>query len=144
MKFLKIKNLFLYFFITLLLVVPVSIFAADSVSSCDDTNRILPCCATSGDGDFCCALLVAQNITQWILGIIGSGALLMFVYGGFLWITSAGKSEQVKKGQSILINTILGIFVVVIAWFAVNFVISSLAGSPNIAGGTAWYEICKK
>ena len=42
------------------------------------------------------------NITQLMLGVMGSAALLMFTYGGFLWIISAGKSQQVEKAKGIL------------------------------------------
>ncbi|MBU0613962.1 hypothetical protein KJ766_01605, partial [Patescibacteria group bacterium] len=42
-------------------------------------------------------LLVARLI-QGALSLMGTIALLMFMYGGFLWLTSAGKPEPVKKG----------------------------------------------
>jgi hypothetical protein len=107
---------------------------------------LLPPCATSGEGGICCMMLLVSNVTKWILGIVGTGALLMFVYGGFLWLISAGRGDKVKKGFSIMSNTLIGILIVILAWIAINFVITSLAGSPKVIltgeGNKSWYELC--
>ena len=52
------------------------------------------------------------NIIKFILGITGSIALLLFVYGGFLWMTSAGNSEQVSKGKNVFIWATIGLIVI--------------------------------
>ncbi len=52
------------------------------------------------------------NIIKFILGITGSIALLLFVYGGFLWMTSAGNSEQVTKGKNVFIWATIGLIVI--------------------------------
>ncbi len=106
--------------------------------------ELVPACARTGSGGFCCALFLASQLARFILGIMGVLALLMFVYGGYKWITSAGAPEAVKKGQRIMTNTVIGIVVIVFAWITVNFIITSLAGQPKIGGMTnAWYEMCK-
>lgn len=43
------------------------------------------------------------------LGFLGSLALLMFVYGGFLWMTSRGDANQIKKGTGTLLWAAIGI-----------------------------------
>jgi len=68
------------------------------------------------------------NITQLMLGVMGSAALLMFTYGGFLWIISAGKSQQVEKAKGILLNSIYGIIIILCAWIFVNFIVFALSG----------------
>lgn len=105
---------------------------------------LVPECARSGEGSFCCALLMISNFSRWLLGIIGAGALLMFIYGGFSWITSFGNSNKIQKGKDIIVKSTVGVFITAIAWFGVNFVITSLAGSPQIVGtNKAWYAICE-
>ncbi|MEY4722784.1 MAG: iviTM7 protein [Candidatus Parcubacteria bacterium] len=71
--------------------------------------------------------LVAR-IIQIITGLSGSLALLMFVYGGFLWTTSHGNPEQVKKGKQMFINATLGLIVIFGAYALVNLVFSFIAG----------------
>ncbi|MFA6551050.1 MAG: hypothetical protein WCV41_00760, partial [Patescibacteria group bacterium] len=41
------------------------------------------------------------RVINGVLGIVGSLALLMFIYGGLLWMTSAGSDEKVKRGKDI-------------------------------------------
>jgi len=112
--------------------------------------ELIPPCAKSGDGGICCALKVGMNISHLILGFSGSIALLFFVWAGFTWIMSAGQPEKIKKGLDMMKHTIIGMFVIIIAWFAVNLVITSLAGSPQIIVGNNitdpkknWYDLCK-
>lgn len=52
------------------------------------------------------------NVANFLLSIIGSVTLLMFVYGGFTWLTSGGSAEKVKRGTGIMVNTAIGIVIV--------------------------------
>ncbi|NQU83251.1 MAG: hypothetical protein HQ536_00920, partial [Parcubacteria group bacterium] len=55
------------------------------------------------------------RIIKALLGIVGSVALLMFVYGGFTWLTSGGNPEQVKKGRDIIVWATIGLAVIFIS-----------------------------
>lgn len=70
-------------------------------------------------------MLIGKVINS-LFGIIGSLALVMFIYGGFLWMTSAGSSEQVKKGKDIFIWAVVGLVVVFSAYSIVRFVIEGI------------------
>lgn len=39
---------------------------------------------------------ILGRVIEAVLGIVGSIALIMFIYGGFMWLTSAGNAENVK------------------------------------------------
>lgn len=52
------------------------------------------------------------NVSNWILSVVGSVALLFFVYGGIIFIFSGGSEEKVKQGKQILIGSIIGLFIV--------------------------------
>jgi hypothetical protein len=62
------------------------------------------------------------------LGVVGSLALLMFVYGGLLWMTSGGNDEKVKQGREILIWATAGLALVFFSYVLVRFVIQGLTG----------------
>lgn len=66
------------------------------------------------------------RIIKAVLGIVGSLALVMFIYGGFMWMTSAGNSEQVQKGKNILIWAALGLAVIFSSYALVKFVIEGI------------------
>ncbi|MCF7795054.1 pilin [Patescibacteria group bacterium] len=68
------------------------------------------------------------NVINAVLGVIGSLALLMFVYGGITWMTSSGSPEKIKKGRDIIIWSVIGLAVVFFSYALVNFVIFDLIG----------------
>jgi hypothetical protein len=65
-------------------------------------------------------------IIRAITGIVGSIALLMFVAGGFVWMTAAGNEERVKLGKNILIWSTLGLVVIFSAYAITRYVITAL------------------
>jgi hypothetical protein len=68
------------------------------------------------------------RVIQAALGISGSIALLMFVWGGFIWLTSQGNPEKIKKGQGTLTWAVIGIAIIFGAYSLVNFIITSTSG----------------
>ncbi len=63
-----------------------------------------------------------------ILGIVGSLALVMFIYGGLVWMTAAGNTEKVTKGKDILMWAAIGLVVIFSAYALVTFVFSKVLG----------------
>ena len=94
-------------------------------------GAILPGCAATGTCNLCEMLEVVVNIGKFILGTVGGLALLFFVYGGFIMLTSGGKEDWVKKGKETLINAAIGLVIVITAYIVVVFII-------NAVGGGAW------
>ncbi|MEK7103286.1 MAG: pilin [Patescibacteria group bacterium] len=60
------------------------------------------------------------------LGLSGSIALLLFVYGGILWMTSAGDKAKVTKGIDTMIWAAIGMAVVFASAAIVRFLLTSL------------------
>lgn len=138
-----------------LLFVGASIVLFTAVQSVESAG-VVPSCSWKGDppqtyglGAF--ALLVA-NILNLIWGILGSLALVMFVWGGFLWLTARGEEQQIKQGWDTLINAVIGLAIVLGSWVIINAVILSLnftrfhesPGSWDIGAlfdGSAWNSV---
>lgn len=70
-------------------------------------------------------LLIARVING-ALSVSGSIALLMFMYGGLLWMTSMGRSESIDKGKRILIWAVVGIIVIASAYVITNAVFQAV------------------
>ncbi|MBU2566836.1 pilin [Patescibacteria group bacterium] len=66
------------------------------------------------------------RIINIALGFIGILLLVYLVYGGFLWMTSGGSDEGVKKAQTMIKNAVIGLVIVVAAFAISNFVLLSL------------------
>ena len=71
---------------------------------------------------------IAQLI-NFVLSLVGSVSLLLFVYGGITWMTSAGASAQVKKGKDIVVWAVIGLAVVFTSYILVKFVIQGITGA---------------
>jgi hypothetical protein len=89
-------------------------------------TSILPTCVSEGYCTLCDILQLAINFGKFLLGIVGSLALLMFVYGGLMWLTSGGEASRIEAGKKILINSVVGVAITFFAWVVVAFVVSSL------------------
>ncbi|MFP4514527.1 MAG: pilin [Parcubacteria group bacterium] len=71
---------------------------------------------------------IIGRVINAVLGVIGSLALLMFVYGGITWMTSSGSPEKIKKGRDIIIWSVIGLAIIFFSYALVNFVIFDIIG----------------
>jgi len=67
------------------------------------------------------------RLIKVLLGLAGSFSLLMFVWGGFQYLWSAGDPAKIKKGKDTLVNAVLGIFIMLFAYSIVTAVINALS-----------------
>jgi hypothetical protein len=74
---------------------------------------------------------IAARIIQMITGITGSIALLMFVWGGFLWTTSAGNDEKVKKAKQIFTQSVLGLALIFGAYAILTTILRVFTGAAT-------------
>ena len=72
---------------------------------------------------------VVTNVIQVVLGVVGVVALVVFIYGGIVWMTSLGNSERVKQGRDTLIWASLGLIVVFASFAIVNLILGAFAGA---------------
>lgn len=63
------------------------------------------------------------KIINAVLGIVGSLALVMFIYGGFIWMMAGGNSEAVTKGKNVLVWATIGLIVIFTSYALVHFII---------------------
>lgn len=71
-------------------------------------------------------LQVVVNIGIFVLGISGSVILLIFFYGGMLWMTARGKSEVITRGKDAMVGAVIGLIIILGAYAGVNLVLSVL------------------
>lgn len=71
---------------------------------------------------------LVANILQAVLGVVGAFALLVFIYGGFLWLTSGGESAKVSAGKEAMKWAAVGLVVIFTSYGLVRFVFSAITG----------------
>lgn len=132
------SRVFTIFVVTVLIVIlPVMVFGAEPITpECDvyvNGKLTNPCTVNH-------LLKILENTAKWILGVIGSVALILFVYGGFLWVTAAGNSGRVEQGRNIIVGTVVGIIIVLGAYTGVRFIANNLGdtgGASQFLGGNS-------
>lgn len=84
-----------------------------------------------GDYDLNDILSLAIWSANWILGIVGSLTLLMFIYGGFTFLISAGSTDKISDAKKILTASVIGLIIVFTSFLIVQFVTTALGMSWN-------------
>jgi hypothetical protein len=70
---------------------------------------------------------VITTITNTLLFIVGALAVIMIIWGGIRYATSAGNSSSVTSAKNTILYAIVGLVIAFLAFAAVNFVLGSLA-----------------
>lgn len=66
---------------------------------------------------------VSALFNTWAMPIITGLAVLMFIYAGYLYMTSQGNQEQISLAKEIIIGVIAGVLLLFTAWILLNNVI---------------------
>lgn len=82
-------------------------------------------CISNGDCSVNDFIVIAVRLSEIILGITGSLALLAFVYGGFVFLLSGGSAQNVEKGKGILKAAIIGLVIVFASYSIIRFVMGA-------------------
>lgn len=70
--------------------------------------------------------VIIGKMVNGVLGIVGSIALVMFIFGGFTWMLAAGNQQRVTKGKDILVWATVGLIVIFSAYAMVNFIFTNI------------------
>jgi len=103
---------------------------------------LVPCGGPGENACTACDLLVlVQNLLEFALKMAFLIIIGFIVYGGFRWIFSLGKEENLKAGQQIITNAIIGLIIILTAWLIVNTVFWTIKqmGGDDYTG--TWFHI---
>ena len=83
-------------------------------------------CGNYGNCSLGDIMIVFSDVSMFILGIVGSLVLLMYVLGGFWWLTSHGNATWVTKGKNYIKISTIGLLIVLFAFVIIEFLLRSL------------------
>jgi hypothetical protein len=89
------------------------------------TSQTSGCDVTGGTTGVNKLITDIVNIFSVIVGIV---SVIMIIYGGFRYVTSGGDSGNVSNAKNTIIYAIIGLVVVALAQFIVQFVLDKLTG----------------
>lgn len=86
--------------------------------------------------------VIIGRIIQIILTFLGVILLGLVIYAGFLWMSSGGEEDKVKRAKDILRNAVIGLAITLAAWAITTFVLTRLfaaisGGSGNVPTGAS-------
>jgi hypothetical protein len=70
---------------------------------------------------------IAHKIINWALYLAAIIAVIFIIYGGFLYITSAGNATQAGNGRTTLVNALIGLVIIVLSYMLVQVVYNFVA-----------------
>lgn len=68
------------------------------------------------------------TIINYFLGFLGLLAVIMIIYGGVTYVTSAGNDEAVGNAKKIIMYALIGIIVILLSFVVVNTILSAGEG----------------
>ncbi|MBI4090261.1 MAG: hypothetical protein HY421_02550, partial [Candidatus Kerfeldbacteria bacterium] len=77
---------------------------------------------------------IVFNIIRWLLGVLALVAVSFIGYGGFIWLTAAGNPDRIQKAKRIILNAIIGLVIVILAFAIVSFVARTFFGVTGSGG----------
>jgi hypothetical protein len=77
---------------------------------------------------------VASTIINTLLSLVGVIALIVIIYAGFTWLTSAGNEEKVTKAKKLLASAVIGVAIILGAYAITSFVVKTLSDAAKSSG----------
>lgn len=76
------------------------------------------------------------DIINVILGLVASIFVVLMIIAGFRWMTSAGNADQIKTAKATIVNSVIGLAIILFSYALVNFIFTALInGDVNSGGG---------
>lgn len=160
------KKYFLNHFIIFPLIVIALVFINAKISLAQeslmyDTRTLTPsaCKVVTADSDetlkqYCGAykvddfIILGIKATKIILGLVGTLAFGAFIYGGVMFLISAGRKDFIDKGKSAMTNAVIGLVIVFSSYLIIQFTLQTIGyldENGNIKGTTTnWNRIPPK
>lgn len=134
----KLKSLILFSFLSLsFLFVPAfspALATTTSENSYDGLKKVLDEADKKGSAGTVLRSISdpedkITSIIGTVLSFVGVAFLILMIYGGILWMTSQGSTDQIKKAKGILINGVIGLVIVIFAYAVTAYIGNTLTSS---------------
>lgn len=70
---------------------------------------------------------IIGKIIKYVLGIIGTISLIVFIYSGIMWMLAGGNDTKIVKAEQAMVWAALGLFVVFISYTIITYLISKFS-----------------
>lgn len=81
-------------------------------------------------------ILIAR-IIRVFLGVLGLITVVLVIYAGYLYLTSHGEEDPIKKAKKILKNAAIGLAIILTSFAITTFILNALLDAAGIGGGVS-------
>ncbi|OGY47334.1 MAG: hypothetical protein A2840_01875, partial [Candidatus Buchananbacteria bacterium RIFCSPHIGHO2_01_FULL_47_11b] len=67
-----------------------------------------------------------MQVVRVALGFLGVLAILIIIYGGFVWMTAGGRAERIELAKKILTSAVIGLVIIMLSFAIASFIITQL------------------
>gem|GEM_PF-5104709 len=82
----------------------------------------------------CDFVQVAVNVSNLIVGISGTLAILIFIYAGLMYLTASVKADNATKAKAAISAAVVGLVLIFGAYAIINFVLMTFVGGEEGMG----------
>lgn len=118
------KKYSIIFIFTLLISLPIIALAQSAAPANQDIYGLKTAAKEAGFNDNPQnPKILTGRIINFILTFVGVIFLILTIYAGFLWMTAGGNEETVKKAKKWLVNSVIGLAIILSAYSITNFIL---------------------
>lgn len=117
--------IFLFFTVVTLLTAPIT--TASLIYAAEDTSGFVTC-SGADECNFCSFVDMTNNIIEWAIVIATSFVVLLIAFAGFRLLTAGGDASALENAKKLLINTFIGILIMLAGWTVVDTFLKVIAG----------------
>lgn len=111
--------------------------ASVSAQLAQGVNAVNKTAVAAGVGAGADIITIIGRIIYILLGFVGVIFLILLLYAGFLWMTSAGDPAKITKAKDYIKNAIIGLLIITSAWAITAFILNALGGVVGVGVGVA-------
>lgn len=101
--------------------------------ACSKVGNSAACDALQENGDQVDKVnSIISNVTTKLLFFVGVACVIMIIYSGVQYITSAGDTSKTKKATQTMIYAIVGLVIAVMAYAIIWFVLNNIMGGVSL------------
>jgi len=126
----KIKNFSLIIIVLSLLTSLNSPFAQAASPKLQDASSNIETTASAAGVSSADIPSIAVTIVNALLTLVGMVFFIYFIYGGFKWMTATGSPEKVEKAKKLIINAVIGLAIIALAYTISYFIIQAIETVP--------------
>ena len=76
--------------------------------------------------------VIIAGIINLVLSVVGVVAVVVVIYAGYLWLTSLGNEEKIRKAKALLANGAIGLGIIFAAYLIARTVVMALAQATGV------------